>query len=67
MSGDVRREPVRVRTAAGRWLDAVAVSGVQGTHRHGRRVHDFPVVLVLVPGHPLDGPLPWPVEDVEAR
>jgi len=56
---------VRVRTADDEWLDAVAASRPEGTHRDGRKVHDFPVVWVRIMG--VDQPMPWPLTDVEAR
>lgn len=59
-SGDL----VRVQTADGTWLPAVAASGVEATHRHGKRIHDFPVIPVFIG---CDGPMPWPAESVERR
>jgi len=59
-------DPVEVRTAFDVWQPAVARSGVEGTHamRDGRwrKIHDFPVVWVALPGY--DGQMPWPAEDV---
>jgi hypothetical protein len=55
-------DPIEVRTANGDWVPAVARSEVQGTHEHGRKVHDFPVIYVALPGRA--GPVPWPAEDV---
>jgi hypothetical protein len=51
---------VEVRTARGEWLAVPADSSVEGTHRDGRRIHNFPVVWVVVDGHRI----PWPVTDV---
>ena len=53
---------VLVRTAGDEWLPAVAMSAVEGTHRNGRKIHDFPVVWVTT--DPSDVAVPWPVEDV---
>lgn len=40
---------------------AIALSGVEGTHRDGRKIHDFPIVWVrTVRG----SRIPWPREDV---
>ena len=55
-------DPVEVRDMHGAWVPAVARSGVEGTHRDGRKIHDFPVVWVALPG--VAEPLPWPAEDV---
>lgn len=53
-----------VRDVHGGWLPAISASDVEGTHRDGRKIHDFPVVWVDVTG--ADGPMPWPLEDVRA-
>lgn len=55
-------DPIEVRAAEGTWLPAVARSEVQGTHQEGRKIHDFPVVWVALPGAP--DVLPWPATDV---
>jgi hypothetical protein len=56
-------DSVQVRTYDDQWLPARATSGVEGTHRDGRKVHDFPVVYVTTDGS--DGTaVPWPAEDV---
>lgn len=70
---DVDRPPTKitpgqrvyVRDASGDWHGAVAVSGVEPTHVRGRRVHDFPVVLVRFSA--ASEPVPWPVADVRVR
>ncbi len=54
-------QKVRVRTAFDGWTDAVTLSGVEGTHADGRKIHDFPVVWVDTSGH---SHIPWPIEDV---
>lgn len=59
-----RGDLIEVRDAHDNWLPAAATSGVEGTHRDGRKVHDFPVVWVRVFG--TDTPIPWPAEDVRA-
>lgn len=41
-------ESIEIRTAFGAWVEAVATSGVEGTHRHGKKIHDFPVIWVKV-------------------
>jgi len=54
---------VEIRTAYDNVKQAVAVSGVEGTHLEGRKIHDFPVIWVTVDGG--NGiPIPWPAEDV---
>jgi hypothetical protein len=55
-------DPVEVRDAHGAWLPGVARSGVEPTHRNGRKIHDFPVIWVALPGHA--EPMPWPWVDV---
>jgi hypothetical protein len=55
-------DPVEVRDAHGVWHPAVARSGVEPTHRDGRKVHDFPVVWVALPG--VAEPMPWPAPAV---
>ena len=60
-----------VRDVRKKWLLAVATSGVEGTHKDGVRVHDFPVVWVSVvtlgsgnTPRRLQEPVPWPVKDI---
>lgn len=53
---------VRVRDVSGEWYPATATSGVEGTHRHGKKVHDFAVVWVRLAAG--DGPVPWPADAV---
>lgn len=56
---------VRIQDASGRWHDAVAVTGVEGTHRDGRKIHDFPIIWIEATGY--NGQLfraPWPRESV---
>ncbi len=55
-------DALMVRDATDEWRAATATSGVEGTHRDGRKVHDFPVVWVSLAGY--SGPVPWPVEAV---
>jgi hypothetical protein len=57
--------PVSVRCADGQWLDAVATSVREPTHRDGRKAHDFPVVWVRF--DPATEPVPWPAADVRVR
>lgn len=55
---------VRVLDAHGQWHEATADSSVEGTRDGaGRKIHDFPVVWVIVDGHP--DRMPWPQEAVE--
>lgn len=58
---------VRIQDAEGTWRDAVADSGIEGTHHGGgRKVHDFPVIWVVSIGR--DGHahrMPWPVDFVK--
>lgn len=73
---DVRKgEPVEVRDAWGEWHRAVTVSDVEGTHIGGRKVHDFPVVWVVMLNkrtaealYRRESPrrIPWPVDAVRA-
>jgi hypothetical protein len=56
--------PVSVRCADGQWLDAVATSVREHTHRADRRIHDFPVVWVRF-GR--TEPVPWPAADVRIK
>jgi hypothetical protein len=66
MSAVIRAgDEVRCRNAYGHWLPGVAASDLEGTHRGGRRVHDFPVYMVVFDHRSEDGPLPWPAEEVE--
>lgn len=57
---------VRIQDAKGVWHDAVADSGIEGTHHGGgRKVHDFCVVWVVAIGR--DGHahrMPWPPDSV---
>lgn len=55
-------DPVEVRDACGAWLPAVARSDIEPTHVNSRKVHDFPVVWVALPG--VKDLIPWPAEDV---
>lgn len=55
-------DPIEVRDVIGAWLAAVARSGVEPTHRDGRKIHDFAVVWVAMPG--VAEPMPWPATDV---
>lgn len=55
-------DPIEVRDAHGAWNPAVARSTVEPTHRDGRKIHDFPVVWVALPG--VAEPMPWPAEAV---
>lgn len=55
-------DPIEVRTAYAVWVPGVARSSVEPTHRDGRKVHDFPVIWVALPGRP--EPMPWPATDV---
>jgi hypothetical protein len=55
-------DPVEVRTAFDVWQPAVARSGVEPTHRDGKKIHDFPVIWVALPG--VAEPMPWPATDV---
>jgi hypothetical protein len=49
-------DELRVRDALDTWIPAlVAERGVEGTHRDGRKIHDFPVVWVGIAG--ADGPV----------
>lgn len=51
-----------VHNAMGEWLEAIAVTAPEGTHSHGKRIHDFPIVWVKFTTR---GPaFPWPLEDV---
>lgn len=50
---------VRAVDAFGHWHPGIAETGVEGTHRGGgRKVHDFPVIWVVLDGYP--GQVPWP-------
>lgn len=42
------------------WAPAVAASEVEGVWKDGKKIHDFPVVWVDLPG----GRMPWPIEAV---
>jgi hypothetical protein len=53
---------VEVRDVHDRWLSAVAASNVEGTHRNGKKIHDFPVVWVDIAG--VGDPVPWPADAV---
>lgn len=57
---------VRIRTATGSWLPAIAQSGVrvdvENAPRRSRR-NAWPTVSVIVQGW--DHPVNWPAEDVE--
>lgn len=55
-------DAIRIREVDGEWLPAVAHTGIEPTHRDGRKIHDFPVYWVRVAGRA--DPLPWPAEDV---
>jgi hypothetical protein len=57
--------PVLIRTAFDEWRYAVAVSGIEPTHRDGRKIHNFPVIWVQMPH--LADPLPWPAGDVREQ
>lgn len=65
--GEVIRpgDALLVRTAYDEWLPATASSAVEGIWKDGRKVHDFPVVLVQFDG--AAGSVPWPLEDVRRR
>lgn len=54
---------VEFRDAFDTWHQGVATSDVEGTHRDGHKVHDFPLIFVLKDGATHE-PIPWPVEDV---
>lgn len=58
---------VRIQDADGNWRDAVADSGIEGTHHGGgRKVHDFPIIWVVAIGR--DGHahrMPWPVDFIK--
>jgi hypothetical protein len=56
---------IEVRTVGDEWLPAIAMSGVEGTYRDGRKIHDFPVIWVTT--DPSDVAVPWPAEDVRPR
>lgn len=51
-----------VKDAAGNWRPATAASGVEGVWKDGRKVHDFPVVYVLLAA--IEESVPWPAEFV---
>lgn len=51
-----------VKDAADNWLPATPASGVEGVWKDGRKVHDFPVVYVLLAA--VERPVPWPAEFV---
>ncbi len=55
-------DPTEIRTAFDVWRPATAHSDTEPTHRDGKKIHDFPVVWVKVPGR--QEALPWPAEDV---
>lgn len=74
----MRRRPirpgvaVRIRDVDDVWHQAVAVSGVEGTHEvdpdtgSSRKVHDFPVVWVdLIGRDRKTHRVPWPAADTE--
>lgn len=48
-------DPVRIQDARGDWYDAIADSSVEGTHRDGRKIHDFPVVPQVIGKHSNQG------------
>lgn len=50
---------VIVIDAAGNEHVAVARSDIEGTHRDGHKIHDFPIVWI-----DLAGLVPWPAEFV---
>lgn len=57
---------VRVLDAHGHWHAATADSSVEGTRDGtGRKIHDFPVIWVIVDGHP--DRMPWPQEAVDSH
>jgi hypothetical protein len=56
-------DPLLARNAFDEWVEAVATSAPEGTHRDGKKIHDFPVVWVRFTAK--GGSLPWPVEDVK--
>lgn len=49
-------DPIEVRDVSGEWNPAVARSEVIGTHEGRKKIHDFPVVYVALPG--LADPVP---------
>jgi hypothetical protein len=57
-------DPIEVRDVRGVWIAAVARSSVEPTHRDGRKIHDFAVVWVAMPG--VAEPVPWPATDVRS-
>jgi hypothetical protein len=61
----ITRGAVKVRDASGVWHPAISVSGVEGTHRDGRKIHDFPVVWIIWPRDSSERRWPWPAEAVE--
>lgn len=63
LKGASKGARVTVVDASGRRHPATTTSGIEGTHHGGgRKVHDFPVIWVLIDGY--SGAMPWPVESV---
>ena len=54
-------DAVVITDAYGREHLATALTGIEGTHRDGRKVHDFPVVWVRTGRSER---IPWPVESI---
>lgn len=57
-------EVVEVRTAFGNWKRATTISGIEPTHRNGRKVHDFIGVLVTTDDVNC---IYWPLEDIRPQ
>lgn len=55
-------DPVEALNSQGQWLPAVARSAVEGFWKDGKKIHDFPVIWVALPG--VADPMPWPAKDV---
>jgi hypothetical protein len=61
-------EQIRIQDANGDWFEATAVTGIEGTHRDGCKIHDFPVIWIEAIGNngqPFRAP--WPREYVQRR
>jgi hypothetical protein len=52
---------VIITDAFGREHHAVALTPVEGTHRDGKKIHDFPVLWIT---HTGTERVPWPIESV---
>lgn len=49
-----------IRDALDVWSPAVAASAIEGVWKDGKKIHDFPVVWVDLPG----GRVPWPLDAI---